>query len=72
MNGYTGKILRINLTRRNLSVIPTEKYEAYYGGHGLGSAIFFDLVKDKTIDGLHPDDGGDAEAPGSGLRGDWP
>ncbi|MFC1895764.1 aldehyde ferredoxin oxidoreductase N-terminal domain-containing protein, partial [Thermodesulfobacteriota bacterium] len=24
------------------------------GGHGMGSAIFFDLVKDKTIDGFDP------------------
>jgi aldehyde:ferredoxin oxidoreductase len=42
--GYTGKILRVNLTNKSTSTIPTEKYEEYGGGHGMGSAIFFDLV----------------------------
>ena len=54
MNGYTGKILRVNLTKKEISVIPTKKYEHWVGGHGIGSAIFFDLVKDKTIDGFDP------------------
>ncbi|MDP6636783.1 MAG: aldehyde ferredoxin oxidoreductase N-terminal domain-containing protein [Phycisphaerae bacterium] len=54
MNGYTGKILRLNLTRRKVSTIGTSKYRHWGGGHGIGSAIFFDLVKDKTIDGFDP------------------
>ncbi len=54
MNGYTGKILRINLTSRKILTIPTSKYEQWIGGHGMGSAIFFDLVKDKKIDGFDP------------------
>ena len=54
MNGYAGKILMIDLTKREISTIPTEKYEKWGGGHGMGSAIFFDLVKDKTIDGFDP------------------
>jgi aldehyde:ferredoxin oxidoreductase len=54
MNGYTGKILRLNLTERKVSTIQTSDYEAWGGGHGMGSAIFFDLVKDKTIDGFDP------------------
>ena len=54
MNGYTGKILRINLTDRKISTIDTAAYEQWGGGHGMGSAIFFDLVKDKTIDGFDP------------------
>jgi aldehyde:ferredoxin oxidoreductase len=54
MNGYAGKILRVNLTRRKISTIPTARYEQWIGGHGMGSAIFFDLVKDKTIDGFNP------------------
>jgi len=45
--GYTGKILRVNLTGKSISSIPTEKYEEYGGGHGMGSAIFFDLVGDQ-------------------------
>ncbi len=54
MNGYTGKILRVDLTGRKISTIPTARYEHWVGGHGMGSAIFFDLVKDKSIDGFDP------------------
>jgi len=54
MNGYAGKILKIDLSNRKISTIPTKKYEQWGGGHGMGSAIFFDLVKDKTIDGFDP------------------
>jgi len=55
MNGYAGKILSLDLTERKVGIMPTSKYENWMGGHGMGSAIFFDLVKDKTIDGFHPD-----------------
>lgn len=54
MNGYAGKILRVNLTIKKTSIIPTKNYEQWIGGHGMGSAIFWDLVKDKTIDGFNP------------------
>jgi len=42
--GYTGKILRINLTNKSISTLDTEPYEEYGGGHGIGSAIFWDTV----------------------------
>jgi aldehyde:ferredoxin oxidoreductase len=42
--GFTGKILRVNLTTKQISTLPTEKYMDYGGGHGMGSAIFFDQV----------------------------
>ncbi len=45
--GYTGKILRVNLTNKQISTIDTEKYEDFGGGHGIGSAVFFDLVGDQ-------------------------
>jgi aldehyde:ferredoxin oxidoreductase len=54
MFGYTGKILRINLTGRTVAELATDDYKKWGGGHGIGSAIFFDLVKDKTIDGFDP------------------
>ena len=54
MNGYAGKILKLNLSNRKTTTISTRKYEKWVGGHGMGSAIFFDLVKDKTIDGFDP------------------
>jgi len=52
--GYTGKILRLNLTKKTYSIIDTGQYEEWYAGHGLGSAVFWDLCKDKTIDGFDP------------------
>lgn len=52
--GYTGKILRVDLTSGKVSTIDTAKYEKWGGGHGIGSAIFFDLCTDKTIDGFDP------------------
>ena len=55
MNGYAGKILRIDLTERKISTIDTKDYGQWVGGHGIGSAIFWDLIKDKTISGFHPD-----------------
>jgi len=45
--GYAGKILRVNLTTKSTSTIDTAKYEEYGGGHGIGSAIFFELVGDQ-------------------------
>jgi aldehyde:ferredoxin oxidoreductase len=45
--GYTGKIARVNLTTKTVSTIETAKYEEFGGGHGIGSAIFFDLVGDQ-------------------------
>jgi len=42
--GYTGKILRVNLTTKAISTLDTAKYMDFAGGHGMGSAIFFDLV----------------------------
>lgn len=55
MNGYAGQILHIHLGTRETGAIPTRKYQKWVGGHGMGSAIFFDLVKDKTIDGFDPE-----------------
>jgi len=47
VGGYAGKILRVNLTNKSTGTIPTEKYVEYGGAHGMGSAIFFDLVGDQ-------------------------
>jgi len=52
--GYCGKILKVDLTTGEFDTIPTEKYEAWGGGHGIGSAIFWDLCEDKTIKGDDP------------------
>lgn len=52
--GYTGKILRIDLTNRSVDKLETAKYEEYGGGHGMGSAIFWDLCTDKTVGAYDP------------------
>lgn len=52
--GFTGKILRINLTNKSTGTLDTSKYAGWYGGNGMGAAIFWDLVEDKTIDGFDP------------------
>lgn len=54
MNGYAGKILRINLTAQDVSTLNTADYEQWGGGHGIGSAIFWDLVPYKSISGFDP------------------
>jgi aldehyde:ferredoxin oxidoreductase len=41
--GFAGKILRVNLTTREISSMDSSKYEAYGGGHGTATAIFWDL-----------------------------
>ncbi|MDR0842610.1 MAG: hypothetical protein LBP68_04220 [Acidobacteriota bacterium] len=43
-NGYTGKILRINLTTGRTDVIDTARYEEFGGGYGMGAAIFWELA----------------------------
>jgi aldehyde:ferredoxin oxidoreductase len=42
--GYTGKILRVNLTDKSINTIDTAKYEEFGGGYGMGTAIFWDLA----------------------------
>ena len=48
MNGYVGKILYVNLSEEKTTIIETKRYEEWGGGHGFGSAIFWDLVKEKA------------------------
>jgi aldehyde:ferredoxin oxidoreductase len=43
-NGYAGKILKINLTTKEIGRIDTAQYEEFAGGIGIASAIFWDLA----------------------------
>ncbi len=43
-NGYAGKILKINLTKKEIGIIDTTQYEEFGGGVGMGAAIFWDLA----------------------------
>jgi aldehyde:ferredoxin oxidoreductase len=42
--GYAGKILRVNLTTREITQLDTAKYEEFGGGYGMGAAIFWELA----------------------------
>ncbi|MFC1876593.1 aldehyde ferredoxin oxidoreductase N-terminal domain-containing protein [Thermodesulfobacteriota bacterium] len=59
--GYAGKIARINLSNLSVTTINTSDYETWVGGHGMGSAIFYDImVEEKGLD-LSAIDGFDPE-----------
>jgi len=53
-DGYMGKILKVDLTSKKISTIDTEKYKKWGGGHGMGTAIFWDECADPTVDALDP------------------
>ena len=42
--GWTGKILRVNLTTGNTEVLSTDPYKDYIGGMGLANKIMYDEV----------------------------
>ena len=52
--GWTGKILRVNLTDKTVSVSPTDPYKGYIGGMGLVNKIMYDEVAPGT-DPLAPE-----------------
>lgn len=52
--GYVGKILILDLTSKTASTIDSEKYQQWGGGHGMGSALFWDYCKDKTVSAFDP------------------
>ena len=43
-DGYAGKILRVDLDKKETSIIDTEKYAEFVGGVGMGAALFWDLA----------------------------
>ena len=55
--GWTGKILRVNLTDKTVSVSPTDPYKGYIGGMGLANKIMYDEVAPGT-DPLAPENKG--------------
>ena len=40
--GFAGKVLLVNLTTKEIRALDTEKYEAYGGGHGTSTALFWE------------------------------
>lgn len=52
--GWTGKILRVNLTDKTVSASPTDPYKEYLGGMGIANKIMYDEVPAGT-DPLSPE-----------------
>ena len=52
--GWTGKILRVNLTDKTVSVSPTDPYKEYLGGMGIANKIMYEEVPAGT-DPLSPE-----------------
>ena len=52
--GWTGKILRVNLTDKTVSVSPTDPYKEYLGGMGIANKVMYDEVPAGT-DPLSPE-----------------
>ena len=52
--GWTGKILRVNLTDKTVSVSPPDPYQEYLGGRGIANKIMYDEVPAGT-DPLSPE-----------------
>lgn len=46
--GFVGKILIIDLTAQTAETIDSTPYQQWGGGHGMGSALFWDFCEDKT------------------------
>lgn len=44
MKGHVGNILKIDLTTKSIITIPTQKYEQWVGGIGIGTALFWDEI----------------------------
>lgn len=61
MKGHVGELLRIDLTSRSITTIPTSKYEKWVGGLGMGTALFWDeidkdyLANSANTTGFEPD-----------------
>lgn len=53
--GYAGRVLRVDLTTRTITEIPSEKYlPQYLGGRGLGAKIYWDEIK-PSVKALDPE-----------------
>ena len=55
MKGQAGKILRVDLTSKRVATIDTPGYETWIGGHGVATAVFFDLLQNMNIGCFDPE-----------------
>lgn len=52
--GYMGQILILDLSSHSSETISSEPYQKWGGGHGMGSALFWDYCEDKTVSAFDP------------------
>lgn len=55
MFGWTGKILYIDLTNKKIKTEDTSKYIDWIGGRGINQLLLFNILKDKKIQPLEPE-----------------
>ena len=57
ISGYRGKILRINLTEREVKTEPLDEENArkFVGGSGLGAYYYYKFMEQKVVEALSPD-----------------
>ena len=53
-NGWAGKIAHVDLTTKKVTIIDSDPYVEWLGGHGLASALFWDFCEDKTVKPFDP------------------
>lgn len=53
-DGYAPRILKVDLTTREVETLDTENYKEWGGGEGMGAKLFWDLCKDKTVPAFDP------------------
>lgn len=54
MSGLAGHILILDLARQEHRQVATQDYARWGGGHGLGTALFWELVENPAISGFDP------------------
>ncbi len=57
ISGYRGKILRINLTEREVKTEPLDEENArkFVGGSGLGAYYYYKFIEQKVVEALSPE-----------------
>lgn len=55
VKGWAGKIAHVNLSTEEITIIDSDPYVNWLGGHGLASALFWDYCKDKTVKPFDPE-----------------
>jgi aldehyde:ferredoxin oxidoreductase len=63
-DGYAPRILKVDLTTKEIEVLDTKDYKEWGGGEGMGAKLFWDFCEDKTVSAFDP---GNVNALGAGA-----